>query len=367
MNKPVTHKFYGLDHLRTFAILVVFLFHYYILSGGQPEWLPKVASFGWTGVDLFFVLSGFLISSQLFEQIKIGESISFRTFFLKRFFRIIPAFGFTVILYFCVPFFREKDNLAPLWKYLTFTQNLGLNLKLNGAFSHAWSLCVEEHFYLFLPLVLLLLQAKSVFKYSYWLLILLFLGGFAIRYYSYTYLYLPKSTDDLSWMYWYKYLYYPTYTRLDGLLVGVSIAGFYQFSPKIWARISQYGNLLLVASLAILTFAYFLCEDQTTFNASVFGFPIIALGYGLMIAGAISPNSFLYRIKSMVTSQLASLSYGLYLTHKGVIHVTHQMLSKYISNPNLMLVISMITCILFAYLLQILIEKPFMRLRNRVL
>jgi peptidoglycan/LPS O-acetylase OafA/YrhL len=168
-------------------------------------------------------------------------------------------------------------------------------------------------------------------------------------------------------MYWYKYLYYPTYTRLDGLLVGVSIAGFYQFSPKVWGRISQYGNLLLVASLAILSFAYFLCEDQTTFNASVFGFPIIALGYGLMVAGAISPNSFLYRTKSMVTSQLASLSYGLYLTHKGIIHITHQMLSKYISNPNLMLVISTITCIVFAYFLQILIEKPFMRLRNRVL
>ena len=66
MDKNNQHKFYGLDHLRALAIVFVFLFHYFILSGGKPEWLPDLAKFGWTGVDLFFVLSGFLISSQLF-------------------------------------------------------------------------------------------------------------------------------------------------------------------------------------------------------------------------------------------------------------------------------------------------------------
>ena len=107
-------KLYGLDHLRAIAITYVFLFHYFILSGGQPEWLSDFAKFGWTGVDLFFVLSGFLISSQLFGQIKQGRNISFKQFFLKRFFRIIPAFLFTVGLYFCIPLFREKESLPPL-------------------------------------------------------------------------------------------------------------------------------------------------------------------------------------------------------------------------------------------------------------
>lgn len=141
-----SEKLFGLDHLRTLAILFVFLFHYFILSEGQPEWLPDFAKFGWTGVDLFFVLSGFLISSQLFAQIKLERAISFRVFFLKRFFRIIPAFLITVGLYFCFPIFREKESLPPIWKFLTFTQNLGLDLKDFGTFSHAWSLCVEEHF-----------------------------------------------------------------------------------------------------------------------------------------------------------------------------------------------------------------------------
>lgn len=175
-------KFYGLDHLRALAILFVFLFHYFILSGGQPEWLPDFAKFGWTGVDLFFVLSGFLICSQLFAQIKNSQAISFRLFFLKRFFRIIPAFCITIGLYFCFPVFREKESLPPVWKFLTFTQNLDLDLKDFGTFSHAWSLCVEEHFYLFLPLILIPLQFSKLFKKAYWLIILLFLFALQLEF-----------------------------------------------------------------------------------------------------------------------------------------------------------------------------------------
>lgn len=366
MDNQIQQKLYGLDHLRALAILLVFAFHYYILSSGQPEWLPKTASFGWTGVDLFFVLSGFLISNQLFAQIKIGQNISFKEFFLKRFFRIIPAFSVTLALYFCIPFFREKESLPALWKFISFSQNFGLNLKDFGTFSHAWSLCVEEHFYLFLPLILILLQSRKLLKNSYWLLIVLFLLGFAIRIYSFNQLYVAKTEDENAWMYWYKYIYYPTYNRLDGLLVGVSIAVMYQFSPKLWNRISKYGNLFIVLSFIVLTLAYFLCEDQMTFNASVFGFPLIAIAYGCMIVGAISPTSFLFKWNSKASTFIATLSYAIYLTHKGVIHSTHQLLKNCTLDPNLMLVICIATCMAFAYLLHLIVEKPLMKLRSRM-
>ena len=367
MDNHIQQKFYGLDHLRTLAILFVFLFHYFILSGGQPTWLPEMAKFGWTGVDLFFVLSGFLISSQLFAQIKQGQNISFTSFFTKRFFRIIPAFIVTVALYFCFPFFREKESLPPLWKFLTFTQNIGLDLKDYGTFSHCWSLCVEEHFYLFLPLILILLQFTNKIKKSYWLIIALFLIGFIIRMYSFNQLYIPKMEDEKGFMYWYKYIYYPTYNRLDGLLVGVSIAGIYQFLPTIWGKISTYGNLFIVLSLAVLTGAYFLCDDQMTFSASIFGFPIIAIGYGCMVVGAISPTSFLFKWNSKVTTFIATLSYAIYLTHKGVIHMTHKLLAGFTIDNNLMLLICIATCIAFACLLHWIIEKPFMKIRNHIL
>lgn len=366
-NVTTHQKLYGLDHLRALAILFVFLFHYYILSGGQPEWLPKVAKFGWTGVDLFFVLSGFLISAQLFSQINQGQILSFRQFFLKRLFRIVPAFLVAVGLYFCFPIFREREALPPLWKFLTFTQNLGLNLKDFGTFSHAWSLCVEEHFYLLLPLFLIFIQSAKVFQHAYWILVVLFVFGLAIRVYSFEYLYLPKIEDASSWMYWYKYMYYPTYNRLDGLLMGVTIAGMYEFLPALWNKLSAYGNLAILLSLVVLTGAYFLCEDQQTFNASVFGFPVIAFGYGLLVLGAVCPSSFLYKWNSKLTTFIATLSYAIYLTHKGIIHLTHLLVKEYPIDPNLLLLLCVITCILGAYLLNLAVEKPFLKLRDKVL
>jgi len=363
-----THqKLNGLDHLRALAITFVFFFHYFILSGGQPAWLPDVASFGWTGVDLFFVLSGFLIASPLLTQLKQQQPIAFRAFFLKRFFRIIPAYWVTVALYFCLPFFREKEALPPLWKFITFTQNLNLNLQHFGTFSHAWSLCVEEHFYLFFPCILFTLQYFNAFKKAYWLLLVFFLFGFAIRLYSYQVMYGPKATAENNWMYWYQYLYYPTYNRLDGLLVGVAIAALPPFLPKAWARISQFGNVSIGLGGIAIVGAYFLCEDQQTFAASIFGFPLVALGYGFVVVGAISSNSFLYRYPSKITSSLATLSYALYLTHKGIIHITQQLLVDFHLDPHLMLLLCMGTCLLGAYSLHLVIEKPFMKLRNRLL
>jgi peptidoglycan/LPS O-acetylase OafA/YrhL len=365
----VHKKLYGLDHLRTFAISFVFLFHYQIPIFGHPEWLTDFAKFGWTGVDLFFVLSGFLISSQLFFQIKNGTEISFKDFFIKRFFRILPAFWFVTAIYFLFPFFREKEALAPIWKFATFTQNLGLNIQDFGTFSHAWSLCMEEHFYLILPIVLLFLLRNNLFYKSYWILIVLFAFGFAIRFFSWQHLYLPFIDAENSWLYWHKYIYYPTYNRLDGLLIGVSIAGVYQFMPDLWGRLSKFGNYFLAISLFILTAAYFLCMEQRSFYASIFGFPLVALGYGFMVLGAISPTSILYKWNSKTTSFIAALSYGIYLTHKGIIHITQQLLLKLTIDidSNLSLLISTLSCIIAAFLLHQAIEKPFMRLRKKFL
>lgn len=363
----VPAKLYGLDHLRAAAILSVCLFHYSILSHGEPGWLPDAIRLGWTGVDLFFVLSGFLIASQLFVQIKNRQTVAFKDFFVKRFFRIVPAFWVTLALYFCFPFFREKEALPPLWKFLTFTQNLGLNLKGFGTFSHAWSLCVEEHFYLFLPLILLVLLRTKTLNKSYVLLIALFLFGFGVRIFSYNKLYLPFENDESSWVYWYKYIYYPTYNRLDGLLTGVAIAGMYVFWPVFWSNVSRFGNLFIVLGIGVLTGAYFLCEDQMTFTATVFGFPLVSAGYGFLVIGAVSPHSFLYRWKSKITTSVATLSYAVYLTHKGIIHMTRELLADTVTDPHLMLLVCTLTCLAGAFILNRAVEKPFLHLRNRLI
>jgi peptidoglycan/LPS O-acetylase OafA/YrhL len=269
---------------------------------------------------------------------------------------------------FLIPIFREKEALPPLWKLLTFNQNFGLNIQDFGTFSHGWSLCVEEHFYLLLPLVLLFLQSTNLFNKSYWILVALFIFGFIIRFYSWEILYFPNSSKDNEWLFWYKYIYYPTYNRLDGLLIGVSIASIYQFLPDFWDKISRFGNKFLIVSLLLLTSAYFLCYKERSFYASVLGFPLVDLGYGFMVLGAICPTSFLYKWNSKTTTFIATLSYGIYLIHKGIIHLTQQFLLTFNVdiNSTITLVICIISCLIIAYILNKIIEKPFMQLRIKI-
>lgn len=361
-------KLYGLDLLRTLAIGLVFIFHYGRLFP-SPQWLTDISKFGWTGVDLFFVLSGYLIASQLFAGIAKGHALSFKKFFLKRFFRIIPAYLAVVAIYFCFPGAREREAPAPLWKYLTFTQNLGLDLRTQGTFSHAWSLCIEEQFYLLLPLLLVALVHYKVFRKGRWLLAALCILGLVLRLYMYDRIAAAAPGADIDWISWYKWIYYPTYSRLDGLLCGVSIAAIFQFRPLLRDRLTAYGNLLLLLSLLVLTGAYFVCSNEASFAASVFGFPLVSTGYGLLVMAAISPTCFLYELRSRIVAKTAALSYALYLIHKIVIHLTQQQLSKagMAADSNSMLLISIITCLAAAWLMNFIIEKPVLKWRDRIL
>ena len=364
----VNHKLYGLDHLRAFAIIFVFLFHYGRIFP-HPEWTNTISKFGWTGVDLFFVLSGFLIASQLFKNIVQRKKISLKDFFIKRFFRIIPAYAFALALYFLFPFMREHEALAPLWKYLTFTQNLGLNLPTQGTFSHAWSLCIEEQFYLLLPLILIVLVYFNQIKKASWLLTALFISGFVIRIFSYNHFVKPHLNNDDGWVYWHKYIYYPTWCRLDGLLAGVSIAALVQFKPDFIKPILKYGNLFFIISIITLSVAYVVCLNEESFSASVFGFPLVSAGYGLMIIAALSQHCFLYKYESKITSKIAALSFGIYLIHKMIIHVTQSQFIKFKidDNSNAMFLICIITTLIAALILNQIIEKPFLKLRRKIL
>jgi peptidoglycan/LPS O-acetylase OafA/YrhL len=201
------------------------------------------------------------------------------------------------------------------------------------------------------------------------LLISLFLIGLILRFYVYQTHVEPFSDDDDWGFYWYKWIYYPTHSRLDGLQIGVGIAALCQFKPQIKARISKFGNLLLLIGFGILAAAYFLCSDQTTIEASVLGFPLISIGYGLMVFGAISPTSFLYTLSSKMTTFMATLSYSLYLTHKFLIHLTQELFLKwgFAQDSNWVFLICLFTSVLGAFLMNIMIEKPFLMLRNKIL
>lgn len=362
------NKYYGLDNLRAFAIIMVFFFHYQRWFE-HPAWMPTALNFGWTGVDLFFVLSGFLISSQLFAQIKKDAHFSMRNFYIKRFFRILPIYYFVLAIYFLFPFFSSTQLLPPLWKFLTFTQNFGADFTNQRAFGVVWSLCVEEHFYLLMPAILLLLLKTGIFKKGYLLLLVLFVAGFLIRLYCWYDVYLHQTNGVENRMLWVQTIYYPTYNRLDGLLAGVSIAAMYNYLPAIFNRLSKYANLLIAIGLIILTGTYFLCGNNMDFVRSIFSFPLVSIGFGCTVLSAIMPNSFLYKWKSVVLTKIAELSYALYLVHMAIILSAQTVLSDWgiAKNSSLMLVLTIILCIVIALILHHAIEKPFMKMRERFL
>lgn len=367
LNISDKHKLLGLDHLRALAITYVLLFHYQIFA--HPDWVNKVGSFGWTGVDLFFVLSGFLIAGQLFSTVAKGNAISMREFFAKRFFRIIPPYLLILGLYAVFPVLREREQMAPLWKYLTFTFNFGLDYRYTGTFTHSWSLCVEEQFYLVLPLMFWLFGYFKGGQKAIYLLAALFLAGFAIRYFNWHYFVEPASTSDHFGAFFNKYIYYSTVNRLDGLLVGVSIAGLYTFYPTVKSAINKYANMVMLAGVLVLVVAYFVCTPQAAFSTAIWGYPLIALGYGLIVAAIVCPGNFLYHVKSKVTSQIATFSYGIYLSHKLIIHATQALLEKagVDKNGNLMMLCCFCACVAGALILRYVVERPSMRLRDSVL
>src|SRR5205814_1907553 len=148
-NVLATHRNLQLDFLRGVAILLVILRHTALFH--IPGWEASLVQFGWAGVDLFFVLSGFLISGLLFSEYRQNGMIRFARFAVRRALKIYPAFYFLVLLTVLagIAFHTSDAVLRPLLHDVFFIQSY-----IPGTYGHFWSLSVEEHFYILLPVLL---------------------------------------------------------------------------------------------------------------------------------------------------------------------------------------------------------------------
>ena len=351
----------GLDLLRALAIIIVVIYHAALFGFKLPG---RVDRFGWIGVDLFFVLSGYLIGGQLLAPLARGDKVNLGRFFARRALRIMPAYFAVLAIYFLLPSWREYPDMSqPLWKFLLSVQNIALHG--GTAFSHAWSLAVEDQFYLALPFLLLFLCRRP--RAAVIVPCLLVVGGIILR--AFLAAQNPSVEGGVSFRGFQAWIYYPTWTRLDPLVWGVALAAIEKFRPQWWQRLMGTALWIWLPGLALIAYALYLGEtDNLTVTACVWQFPLIAIGMATFLICVLSPRSFFRRIAIPGAAFIASIAYSAYLIQKLVIHFVGEFCTRHnIALTSLPALIVVELCVYAAAtILFLLIERPFLQLRHRI-
>jgi peptidoglycan/LPS O-acetylase OafA/YrhL len=298
----------------------------------------------------------------LLEPLRRGEPLRLGAFYARRAWRILPAFAIVLAVYASLPGLREAPGLQPWWQFATFTVNLLIDYTHNQAFSHAWSLCVEEHFYIVFPLLAWLLTRKvSATRLAIVCAAVVF-AGVALR--SAVWLYEVQLDSSRNWFV--EDIYYPTWMRLDGLLVGVMLATWRVYKPNAWNSSQRYAHLSLLAGCAVLAVAFWLFRDRTGLPGNSIGWPLLSLGFGCLVFSGAGRNSVIGRRPIPAVGWLATISYSLYLSHKLAMHAVHEWLATMPSMPGSVVFILYAAAILgVGTTLHYAIERPFLRWRDR--
>lgn len=309
-----------LDILRGVAILLVL--------GAHPVFEPQYAGrlrplgafwqrVGWTGVDLFFVLSGFLVGGLLLEELRRHGRIDIARFLLRRALRIYPVFIVYVaylIAWVRLAHPRESwlDAVCFLWPLYATLQNY-----LGSPRFHLWSLAVEEHFYLTLPLVLMIVAAlyRRPARLAVPLLcIALMAASLALRVRHC----LSSHYNPIDYHVWTK-----THLRLDGLALGVLLAFFYHYQPLRWERLGRISGWLLVLGLALIVPVVAVRYDVSIFTPTI-GLTLLYLGYGCLLVGLLTtrgaPQRWCHARPGRGLAWVGYASYPIYLWHIDLAH-----------------------------------------------
>ena len=301
------------------------VFYHYALGGGLPALVNKVFSLSWSGVDLFFILSGFLIGGILLDQ-RQAENY-FKTFYLRRVCRIFPLYylwlALFVLLPWLLPALHSQKWIAaifaqdiPRWCYASFLQNI-YSARTEALTSHwlevTWSLAVEEQFYLLLPLVIWLVPVKRLPP----VLAILILCAPLFR----LYLYLHDFHASAA-----TYQLLPC--RADALLMGVACAfGLRQERLRRWLQNNQgwlrAALAVLLAGVGYLT--VYGNSGNNGFDLEFWGYSWLALFYACLLLVVItSPRGIIVSVMRLPPLRhLGTIAYGVYIMHMAIVSLAH--------------------------------------------
>jgi peptidoglycan/LPS O-acetylase OafA/YrhL len=334
-----------IDILRAFAILGV-LFRHSIVN----TWYARA---GWAGVDLFFVLSGFLVSGLLFNEFKKSGNVNIKRFLIRRGFKIYPAFYVFLIVALITEkyWFHINYPLQNILSELFFLQSY-----FDGCFLHTWSLAIEEHFYILLSLFILrAVHKKWVLNKRLMITIISIsiLLVFVLRlHYVYTYFHETSM------------LFFQTHLRMDGLLIGVLVSFLYHFSGKFISVITKQMTGLIIIACAFISLPFIFSAGS--FFMLTFGLTIMQAGFGIIVAlvAVFSNKLDSYRFSGFFVANALSYvgrySYSIYLWHLFL----YKILSDFWQKEPPVIIYFFVT-ITGGICLSLLIEQVFLKIRDK--
>jgi peptidoglycan/LPS O-acetylase OafA/YrhL len=369
LNPTFRNRIPALDGLRGIAILAVFFYHYASAAGKHTDSLAVravsvVFGLGWSGVDLFFVLSGFLITGILYDTLL--DAGYYKKFYVRRILRIFPVYYLMILTFLLLTPF-----LAVHWKpaHLLFLVYLGypaaliwpnlIQVSSRVAISHLWSLSVEEQFYMIWPwLIAKLRRPATILK-----------ACMAIGTLALVLRILIYATHWLSTPWAYAFLL----CRMDPIAIGAAIAilvrGQFRERMQFLAPFALGFAGLVVVAICIVRRTV----DHEDPFIGTFGLSALAVAYGGLLVVSLRESSWQERLLSVgVLRAFGKYSYGLYLFHFPLTVVLGPMkgffvgmMHSYVAGATLHLGVNLAVNMLVAIASFHLFESPIMRLKNR--
>jgi len=370
------NRIFGLDLLRFFAIILVVLGHSrWMIEGTFPKPLKALLhGSGILGVELFFVLSGYLIGGILLKQFqKNNFSLNFegiKTFWMRRWLRTLPNYYFILLVYFIVYYLQKPDAM---WRYLIFVQNIWNHPPY--FFEESWSLCIEEISYLISPLIL----ALSAFVFgkngkgndSHFLYVSIGLIVFVtmLRMIYSTY-FLPNYVHepDFKWSYQFREV---ALIRLDAIYYGF-IAAYIAYKNKdFWNKnkvllfvVGMLGILLLMALQKTIT------EGNLNLLSNTFFFTFLSISIAFIIPYLSEMKTIKLQFIAKPITAISIISYSLYLINGGLLAENFKQYTNAGQGWNFMQALGVylfywFLCLTLSTLIFVFFEKPMTDLRNK--